>query len=175
MSVDRRRLVGIDEDEILWGRYRCNHFPNFVGGTPHGGQHTGQYRHRSGDADVGHRHETELESCAIELVGLPMAGRRRSPSSGAYFHKRLIPNSFLGLAVGGSLSEPLPDEFDAFPGYIWAPENHANFVDGHVDEIRGALGNRDLTRDEMLSTSIGMLFEVWAEQCRKFGPGYTNL
>ncbi len=91
------------------------------------------------------------------------------------FDKRLIPNSFLGLAVRNSLSEPLPDDFDVFSGYVWAPENYANFVDNHVEEVRSTLGNREMTREEILNALIGVPFEEWVEQCRKFGPGYTNL
>ena len=90
------------------------------------------------------------------------------------FDKRLIPSSFLGLAVRTSLSSPLPEDFDVFSGYIWAPENYANFVDSHTQEIRNALGNPDMTRAEMLHALIGMPFEGWIEQCRKFGPGHTN-
>ncbi len=91
------------------------------------------------------------------------------------FDNRLIPSSFLGLPVRASLSEPLPDDFEVFSGYVWAPENYANFVDNHVDEIRRTLGNPEMSRDEMLNALIGMPFEEWVEQCRKFGPGHTNL
>ena len=90
------------------------------------------------------------------------------------FDKRLIPISFLGLGVRASLSSPLPDDFEVFSGYIWSPENYANFVDSHVEEIRSALSNPDMTRAEMLHALIGMPFEDWVEQCRKFGPDHTN-
>ena len=90
------------------------------------------------------------------------------------FDKRLIPNSFLGLAVRTSLSSPLPNDFEVFSGYIWAPENYANFVDTHTEDIRSALGIPDMTRAEMLHALIGMPFEDWVEQCREFGPGYTK-
>ena len=91
------------------------------------------------------------------------------------FDKRLIPNSFLSLAVRSSLSEPLPDDFDVFSGYVWAPENYVNFVDNHAQEVRSALGNRAMSREEMLNALIGIPFEEWVEQYRKFGPGYTDL
>ena len=91
------------------------------------------------------------------------------------FDKRLIPNSFLGLAVRTSLSEPLPDDFEVHSDYVWAPENYANFVDNHADEVRSALGNPEMSRDEMLHALIGMPFDEWIQQCRKFGPGHTNL
>ena len=112
--------------------------------------------------------------------GLPASGRHMTQVELVVIHpfifdKRLIPNSFLGLAVRSSLSEPLPDDFDVFSGYIWAPENYVNFVDNHVEEVRSALGNREMTREEMLNALIGIPFEEWIEQCRKFGPGYTNL
>ena len=91
------------------------------------------------------------------------------------FDNRLIPGSFLGLAVRSSLSEPLPDDFEKFTGYVWAPENYANFVDKHADQVRSGLGEPEMSRDEMLNALIGMPFEQWVEQCRKFGPGHTNL
>lgn len=90
------------------------------------------------------------------------------------FDKRLIPSSFLGLAVRTSLSSPLPDDFEVFSGYVWAPENYANFVDRHTEDVRSALGNPDMTRAEILHALIGMPFEDWVEQCRQFGPGHTN-
>lgn len=91
------------------------------------------------------------------------------------FDKRLIPRSFLGLGIRSSLSEPIPEDFEMFSDYVWAPENYANFVDNHAEDIRRALGNRKMTRDEMLNALIGMPFEEWVEQCRKFGPGHTSL
>ena len=91
------------------------------------------------------------------------------------FDKRLIPNSFLGLTVRTSLSEPLPEDFEMFSGYVWAPENYANFVDNHADEIRNALGEPNMSRADILHALIGLPFEDWIEQCRKFGPGHTNL
>ena len=86
------------------------------------------------------------------------------------FDKRLIPSSFLGLAVKTSLSSPLPDDFEVFSGYIWAPENYTNFVDTHTEEVRSALGNPEMTRAEMLHALIGIPFEDWVEQCRELGP-----
>ncbi len=91
------------------------------------------------------------------------------------FDTRLIPNSFLGLSVRSSLSEALPEDFEVFSGYVWAPENYANFVDNHIDEIRDTLGDPDMTRAEILHALIGMPFQEWVEQCRKFGPGHTGL
>jgi hypothetical protein len=90
------------------------------------------------------------------------------------FDKRLIPGSFLGLEVKTSLSSPIPDDFEVFAGYIWAPENYANFVDTHTEEVRTALGNPNMNRAEMLHALIGMPFEDWVKQCRKLGPGYTK-
>lgn len=91
------------------------------------------------------------------------------------FDRRKIPDSFLGLAVRKSLSEPLPDDFEVFSGYVWAPENYADFVDMHEKEVRTALGDLEMTREEMLHALIGMPFDQWVEQCRKFGPGFTDL
>ena len=90
------------------------------------------------------------------------------------FDKRLVPGSFLGLPVRTSLSSPIPEDFEVFSGYTWAPENYANFVDTHAENVRSALGNPDITRAEMLHALIGMPFENWVEQCRKFGPGHTD-
>ena len=91
------------------------------------------------------------------------------------FDTRLIPNSFLGLSVRSSLSEALPDDFEVFSGYVWAPENYANFVDNHIEEIRGTLGEPEMTRAEILHALIGTPFREWIEQCKEFGPGHTNL
>ncbi len=90
------------------------------------------------------------------------------------FDRRLIPSSFLGLAVRDTLSSPLPEDFEVFSGYVWAPENYANFVDGHAEEIRITLHDPDMTRAEMLHALIGMPFKDWVEQCRKLGSRYTN-
>jgi hypothetical protein len=91
------------------------------------------------------------------------------------FDKRLIPNSFLGVAVKVSLIEPVPDGFKVFPGYVWAPENYANFVDTESQKIRVALGDPSMSREEMLHALIGMPFDAWIEKCREYGGGYTNL
>ena len=90
------------------------------------------------------------------------------------FDKRSVPSSFLGLAVRTSLSSQLPDDFEVFSSYIWAPENYANYVDNHLDEIRSALDEPDMDRAEILHALIGMPFDDWVNQCRKFGPGHTN-
>ena len=91
------------------------------------------------------------------------------------FDKRLIPNSFLGMSVKVSLSEPLPDDFEVFSGYVWAPENYANFVDSKSETIREALGDRSMSREDMLHALIGMPFDDWIQKCREFGDGYTSL
>lgn len=91
------------------------------------------------------------------------------------FDKRLIPNSFLGLVVKTSLSESVPDGFEVFSGYVWAPENYANFVDENMGMIREELGDYSMTREEILHALIGMPFMDWVEKCRESGDGYTNL
>ena len=91
------------------------------------------------------------------------------------FDKRLIPDSFLGLVVKSSLSESVPDGFDVYSGYVWAPENYANFVDKNMETIREALGNDSISREEMLHALIGMPFEDWVDKCREFGDQYTDL
>ena len=91
------------------------------------------------------------------------------------FDKRLVPNSFLGMVVKVSLLEPLPDGFEVFSGYVWAPENFANFVDSEPEKIRMELGNPSMSREEMLHALIGMPFDAWVEKCRESGSGYTNL
>lgn len=90
------------------------------------------------------------------------------------FDKRSVPSSFLGMSVRASLSSQVPDDFEVFAGYLWAPENYANYVDNHLDEIRSTLSEPGMDRAEILHALIGIPFEDWVEQCRRFGPGHTN-
>jgi len=91
------------------------------------------------------------------------------------FDKRLIPNRFLGMPVKVSLREPLPDGFEVFSGYVWAPENYAHLVDSEPEKIRLELGNPSMSREEMLNALIGMPFDAWVEKCREWGSEYTKL
>ena len=91
------------------------------------------------------------------------------------FDKRSAPGSFMGLAIRYTLSEPVPEGFKIYESYVWAPETYARFVEANRAHIRRAFGDPSMQADEMLHALIGIPFHDWIVQCRKFGPGHTDL
>ena len=76
-SVDRGRLVGLQENQVLCSRHRGGHVPCFVGGVADGRQHTCKRCHRSCNTAVGHGYEAELEPSCNRSVAALLAERRR--------------------------------------------------------------------------------------------------
>jgi hypothetical protein len=82
------------------------------------------------------------------------------------FDRRLIPDRYLGVRL---LSGPsaLPPEFqirDSDSEYVWAAERYEAFVDRAAEEIRAALRNPNMAREEMLDALVGGDFEEF--KCR---------
>ena len=75
------------------------------------------------------------------------------------FDNRILPKSFEGLDLKTVIQGELPAEFIVDRSkpdwtkreYIWAPERFEKYVDRCSDEIKKQLGNKEMTRDEMLS------------------------
>ena len=105
-----------------------------------------------------------LKKKGLRVNGLKMIDPKRKKhvidiSRPLVFDNRLIPKSFEGLDVKTVIHGELPKEFSVDRTkpdwtkheYIWAPERFENFVDRCSDEIKKQLGNKEMTRDEMLS------------------------
>ena len=85
------------------------------------------------------------------------------------FDRRKAPGSYMGLGIRYTLSEQTPEGFDQYAKYIWAPENYVNFVNARADDIRDALGDPEMDKEEMLHALVGMPFDDWIRQCQKWG------
>jgi hypothetical protein len=90
------------------------------------------------------------------------------------FDCRLLPQRYLGLCVRAAVRE-IPEDFQVFRDYIWAPENFAHLVDTHADEVRAELGVPDMSREQMLHALCGMEFGQWIETCRRWGSKHTRM
>jgi len=99
------------------------------------------------------------------------------------FDRRKIPESYLGIEIRGEcLEKDLPKEFrikDSKKEYIWAYQRYEKYVDRCADEIRSKLGNKKITRYEMLCALCGKDFDEWIKQCHKWErdgtiPRYTQ-
>ncbi|UTW60971.1 hypothetical protein KFE98_13165 [bacterium SCSIO 12741] len=88
------------------------------------------------------------------------------------FDNRLIPKKFEGLTVKKRIVGDMPEEFQIDRtvadwhkfDYIWAPERFEMYVDRCLGEIRTALGNNELTREEALDA---LCFGEFEEHKRK--------
>ena len=89
------------------------------------------------------------------------------------FNKRTAPKQYLGLSIRYSLSEGVPEGFEIYTDYVWAPENYLNFVFTSLDQIRSQLEKPRAEQDEILSDLVGMEFDDWIKQCREWG--YTKM
>ncbi len=90
------------------------------------------------------------------------------------FDKRSAPGNFMGVSIRYSLGEPVPDGFEVYSDYVWAPENYLAFVDLHSEEIRYSLGDSTMDREEMLDALVGMPFDDWIRQCQEWGNTDMN-
>ena len=75
----------------------------------------------------------------------------------------------MGLAIRYTLTESVPDGFEVYPDYVWAPENYLAYVDAHSNEIKRALDSHSMVREEMLHALVGMPFDDWIRQCQEWG------
>jgi len=105
-----------------------------------------------------------LKKKGLRVNGLKMSDPKRKKhvidiSRPLIFDNRLLPKTFEGLDVKNIIHGELPKEFsvdrtkpDWFKReYIWAPERFEKFVDRCSDDIKKQLGNKEMTREEMLS------------------------
>jgi hypothetical protein len=86
------------------------------------------------------------------------------------FDRRKLPGQYVGITVRAGVRNPLPAEFEGqyYPhAYVWNPRNFERFVDRSADEIRKALGDPTMSRDEMLHALIGWPFEEHLANCRQ--------
>ena len=86
------------------------------------------------------------------------------------FDRRTIPPSHLGIEVRASIGPELPREFEASTrkfSYVWAPPHFEAFVDNNAPQIRQALKNPRMSRDEMLSALVGRPFDEFVQSCRE--------
>jgi len=90
------------------------------------------------------------------------------------FDNREIPEKFEGIKLQKRISGELPKEFKVEKErFIWAPDRYEKFVDRCGDEIKDALGDDSLTREDMLDAVCGGNFQAhitkvtaWAKEGR---------
>lgn len=83
------------------------------------------------------------------------------------FDNREVPHKFEGIKLQKRISGDLPEEFKTEKErFIWAPDRYEKFVDRCADEIRVALGDEELSREEMLDAVCGGDFEAHKEKCQ---------
>lgn len=90
------------------------------------------------------------------------------------FDNREIPEKFEGIKLQKRISGELPEEFKVDKErFIWAPDRYEKFVDRCGDEIKEALGDDELTREDMLDAVCGGNFQAhilkvtaWAKEGR---------
>lgn len=105
-----------------------------------------------------------LKKKGLRINGLKMIDPKRKKhvidiSRPLVFDMRLLPKSFEGLDVKGIIHGNLPQEFEVDRTkpdwqklqYIWAPERFENFVDRCSDDIKKQLGNKEMSRADILS------------------------
>lgn len=84
------------------------------------------------------------------------------------FDNAKLPKSFEGLTVHRAPSR-VPDDFERYKGYTWAPENWEDFVEANFDAIKSQLGNSEMSKDDVYLALIGMPMSKWIEMCRERG------
>ena len=77
------------------------------------------------------------------------------------FDRRRVPDRYLGIEIRASVYGELPPEFDS--DQVWAPENYERYVDRCGATIATALGNSEMTRQEMLHALVGMPFQQYLD------------
>jgi len=105
-----------------------------------------------------------LKKKGLRVNGLKMIDPKRKKhvidiSRPLIFDNRILPKSFEGLDLKTVIHGELPQEFavdrskpDWFKHeYIWAPERFEKFVDRCGDEIKKQLGDKEMTREDILS------------------------
>lgn len=84
----------------------------------------------------------DYHGCYSILAGIPFI-----------FDRRLIPQTYLGLSMRPSYSEPVPPEFCG--KQVWADENWERFLDRCEGDVRRELGRPDMSREEMMDALRG--------------------
>jgi hypothetical protein len=90
------------------------------------------------------------------------------------FDRRRLPAEHLGIAVHGMYSDALPPEFaegTKIHDYVWAPPHYEQFVDRASDEIRLALGDPAMSREDVLAALVGMPFAEYVEKTARLWRG----
>jgi len=118
--------------------------------------------------DYGH-----LKGLAVHGIGNCHGGLVIGATRKLVFDCRKLPRDYLGLPVYCTVTD-IPEDFQVFGKYIWAPENYERLVDNHTAEIREELGELNMSREEMLHALCGMEFDKWVEICRGWGQGHTS-
>ena len=86
------------------------------------------------------------------------------------FDQRQLPKNFMGLDLRINFKE-LPTEFqnvDSSEEYIWAYQRCSAFVDRHSEEIKKALDNQNLTREELLDSICFGDYKLHKVKCIKW-------
>ena len=77
----------------------------------------------------------------------------------------IFDNREIPIKLQKRISGELPEEFKVEKErFIWAPDRYEKFVDRCGDEIKDALGDESLTREEMLDAVRGGNFQAHIEK-----------
>ena len=104
-----------------------------------------------------------LEKKGLRIIGVKLIDPSKKThvieiSRPLIFDSRSIPDRYEGLRIKRRIHGPLPEEFQIDREavdwhkreYVWAPERFEKYVTRCADEIRKALGDPDMSKDDML-------------------------
>ena len=105
-----------------------------------------------------------LEKKGLRIIGVKLVDPIKKThvieiSRPLIFDSRSIPDRYEGLRIKRRIHGDLPEEFQIDREavdwhkreYVWAPERFEKYVDRCGDEIKKALGDPDMTREDMLN------------------------
>jgi len=121
-----------------------------------------------------------LEKKGLRILGIKLIDPEKKThvieiSRPLIFDSRVIPDRYEGLRVKRRIHGPLPEEFQIDRDsvdwhkreYVWAPERFEKYVDREGGKISKALGNPEMSREDMLNAICFGNYQAHKEKVEK--------